>query len=128
MSNIKPKCFCDETCWTSLSLKKSGGCANLLTLQVKITSCACLERSGSKLIFHWKAHCFILSKSGQNCLTAAFGSLIIVNKEASSAKSFGFDRRFSVRSFKSRGPRIENIFRWKIIGLHGINEVVEILA
>ena len=106
---------------------------------------------------HFQAHCFILSKSAQSCLAAAFGSLIIVNKEASSAKSFGFDWRFSVRLFKSRGSRIEpwnsslplknancsrfrnnkgdwnnsrswKIFRWKIIGLHGINEVGGIFA
>ena len=48
-----------------------------------------------------------MSKSAQSCLAAAFGPLIIVNKEALSAKSSGFDWRFSVRSFKSRGPRIE---------------------
>ena len=105
--NIRSKCFCDETCWTGLVLKKISGCITFLTLWVKITSCACLERSGLKLIFHWKAHSFILSKSAQSCSAAAFGSLRIVNKEASPAKSFGFDCRFSVRLFKSRGPRIE---------------------
>ena len=27
--NIIPKCFCDETCWTGLLLKKIGGCTAL---------------------------------------------------------------------------------------------------
>ena len=26
VSNIRPKCFCDETCWAGLLLKKIGGC------------------------------------------------------------------------------------------------------
>ena len=65
---------------------------NLFGLKSKVTPCGCLERSGLKLTFHWKAHSFISSKSAESCLAAAFfGSLIIVNKEASSAKSFGFD-------------------------------------
>ena len=108
--NITRQCFCDETCWTGLLVKKIGGCTIFLTLRVKITSYACLDRSGLKLIFHWKAHSFILSKSSQSCLAVAFGSFINVNKEVSSGKSFGFDWRFSVRPFiwikKSRGPRI----------------------
>ena len=157
MSNKRPKRFCDETCWTGSLLKKIGGCITFFTLRVKITSCPCLERSGLKLVFHWKAHSFVLSKFAQSCLAAAFGSLIIVNKKRSSAESFGFDWRFSVRSFKSRGPRTEpcatlhfpqkykllsgpnnkgdwnnwrnwKIFRWKIIGLHGINKVGGIFA
>ena len=99
VSNIRPKCFCDETYWTGLLLKKNGECTTFLTLRVKITSCACLDWSGLKLIFHWKAYSFILSKSAQSSLAVAFGSFINVNKEVSSAKSFGFDWRFSVRSF-----------------------------
>ena len=76
-SNIRPKCFCDETCWTGLLLEKIGGCTNFLILRVKITSCACLDGSGLKLIFHWKAHSFILSKSSQSCLAVTLGHLLI---------------------------------------------------
>ena len=61
------------------------------TSRVKITSCACLDGSGLKLIFHWKVHLVILFKSSQSCLPAVFGSFVIVNKEVSFAKSFGFD-------------------------------------
>ena len=60
--NIRPKCFCDETCWTGWLLKKNDGCTTYLILRVKITSCACLDGSGYKLIFHWKAHSSILSQ------------------------------------------------------------------
>ena len=55
VSNGRPKCFCDETCWTGLSLKKIGEYTTILTLRVKITSCAYLNGSGLKLIFHWKS-------------------------------------------------------------------------
>ena len=94
VSNIIPKCFSDETRWTGLLLKKIGECTTFFTLRGKITSCACLDWSGLKLIFHWKAHSVILSKSSQSCLAVVFGSFIIVNKEVpkkKSAKNVGFD-------------------------------------
>ena len=72
-SDIKPKYFCDETCWTGLLSKKTGGFTTFLTLQIKVTSYACLNRSGLKLLFHWKAHSFILSKSSSSCLGVEFG-------------------------------------------------------
>ena len=72
-------------------LKTIGRYTTFLTLRVKITSCACLDGSGLKLIFHWKAYLFILSKSSQSCLAVALASFVNVNKEVSSAKSFGFD-------------------------------------
>ena len=96
VSNIRPTCFY-EIYWTGLLLKNIGGCTTFLILRVKRTSCACLDKSGLKVIFYWKAHPFILSKSSQNCLTVVpFGSFINVNKEVLSEKSFGFDWRFSV--------------------------------
>ena len=140
-----------------LLLKKIGRCTTFLVLRVKVTSYACLERSRLKLIFHWKAHSFISSKSAESCFAAAFfGSLIIVNKEVSSAKSFGFkdfqsDRLKAVvresnlkelctppkntncsqvqnnKSDWNNNSRSWKIFRWKMIGLHGINEVGGIL-
>ena len=49
VSNIIPKCSCDETCWTGLLWKKIGGRTTILTLRVKITSCACLDGSETHL-------------------------------------------------------------------------------
>ena len=95
VSNIRPTCFY-EIYWTGLLLKKIGGCTTFLILRVKITSSACLDESGLKVIFYRKAHPFILPKSSQNFLTVPFGSFINVNKEVLSEKSFGFDWRFSV--------------------------------
>ena len=75
---------------------------------MKILSYAFLGGSELKLISYWKANFVILFKSARSCLAVAFGSFINVNKEVSSAKSFGFDSRFSVRLIikikKSRGP------------------------
>ena len=71
VSNTRPECFCNETCWIGLLLKKTGGCTTFLTLRVKIAPCACLDGSRLKLIFYWKVHSFILSKFSQNCLVAA---------------------------------------------------------
>ena len=48
--NIRPKCFCDETYWKGLLLKKIGGCATVLTLRVKIASWARLDGPGLKRI------------------------------------------------------------------------------
>ena len=90
VSTIRRKYFCDETSSTALLFKRIGGYTTFFTLRVKITSCACLDGSGLKLAFYWKTHCVILSKSSENCLAAAFGSFVIVNKEVSSAKGFGF--------------------------------------
>ena len=84
VSNTRPKCFCHETCWTAILLKKIGGCTTFFTLQVKITFYACLDVSGLKPIFHWKGHSVILSESSQSCLAVAFGTFAIVNKEVSS--------------------------------------------
>ena len=91
VSTIRRKYFCDETSSTALLFKRIGGYTTFFNLRVKITSCACLDGSGLKLAFYWKTHCVILSKSSENCLAAAFGSFVIVNKEVSSAKGFGFD-------------------------------------
>ena len=111
VSNMRPKCFCDETCWTGLLLKKIGGCTTFFTLQLKITSCVYLDGSGLKLIFHWKFHSVILSKSSKSFLAVAFGSFIIVNKKVLSAKCFVFYWRFWLDRLytykKNRDPRIE---------------------
>ena len=53
----------------------------------KITSWACLLGSGLKLIFHWKAHCFILERSLLSSKVVITESWITEKKEVSSAKS-----------------------------------------
>ena len=78
-------------------------------LTSETTSCACLDGSGLKLIFHWKAHSFILSKSSQSLLAVAFGSFINVSNEVSSAKSFGF---IEDRLYKLKKQRSENRTLW----------------
>ena len=60
LSSVNPKYFCDNA-WERLSLlKRKGGWKTLYSLQEKITSWVCLLRSRLKLIFHRKAHRFIL--------------------------------------------------------------------
>ena len=81
MSNIKSKCFGDETYWKGLFLKKVGGCATFFALRVNIASWTCLDRPGLEHIFHWKFHSIILSTSSQSCLAVAFGQFTILNKE-----------------------------------------------
>ena len=55
----------------------------------KITSCACLEISGLKLIFHWKAQFVILVKSLFKSFVAFLILCTVANNEVSSANSFG---------------------------------------
>ena len=99
VSNIKRKCFCDETCWTGLLLKRIDECTTFLTLRVKITSCVCLDGSGSKLIFHEEPVHFFCLNPHKVFLAVTFGSFIFVNKEVPSGKNFEFDLRFSTTSF-----------------------------
>ena len=65
--------------------------AGFLILQEKITSWACLERSGLKLIFYWYAKLLIFSRSLFRVLADKFVSQTTENREASSAKSPGYD-------------------------------------
>ena len=48
---------------------------------MKVTSCACLDGSGLELIFHWKAHFFILSKSSQSCIIYKCKQKSVVRKK-----------------------------------------------
>ena len=52
--------FCDDT-WETL-LKRKGKWQTFFTFLEKISSWACLLGLGLKLIFHWKAQCFILAR------------------------------------------------------------------
>ena len=54
-------------------------------LREKITSRACLEISGLKLIFHWKVHFVILVKSLFKSFVAFLILCTVANSEVSSA-------------------------------------------
>ena len=82
-----------------------------ITYQEKITSWACLLRSRLKLVFHWIAQLFLLSKSWFNLFADKCLSFITDKSDVSSSNSLGFQTKLSGRSFtyikKSSGPRIE---------------------
>ena len=58
-------------------------------LQEKTTSSACLEISGLKLVFQWKAHFVILVKSLFKSFVAFLILCTVANSEVSSTNSFG---------------------------------------
>ena len=51
-SRCIPKCFWDDICWTEKLLKERDGWYALFSFREKITSCACLDGSRLKDIFH----------------------------------------------------------------------------
>ena len=77
----------------------------------KITSWACLLGSGLKLIFHWKAHCFILERSLLSSKVVITESWITEKREVSSAKSLVLEDKPSAKSLiyikNNNGPRME---------------------
>ena len=91
----------------------SGGWRKFFDFLVKITSWACLFRSGLKLIFHWKAQSFIVyykltigCKLHNNYIMPLFKSLAELwmswskeNGEVSSAKSLTFEDKPSSKLF-----------------------------
>ena len=54
-------------------------------------SCACLNKSGLKAIFHWNAHSEILFKSSFNCFADTATSWTTEKMDVSSAKSLVID-------------------------------------
>ena len=69
-------------------LKVKGEWDAIDLLQKKITSRACVELSGLKLIFHWKAHFVILVKSLLKSFVALLILCTIANNEVSPENSF----------------------------------------
>ena len=109
-SNMTPRCFWEKL-WQTLLLKTKGGWVDLLDLQLKIISCACLLWSRLKLIFHWKAHSLTFFKSSFNSFTEVFTSWKTENNDVSSAKCFALEVKLSDKSFvyveNNNGPRID---------------------
>ena len=95
---------CILKCWkfvwaTGKLFKAKGGWnAKVDLLREKITSWACLEISGLKLIFHWKTHFVILVKSLFKSFVALSILCTVASNEVSSANSFALHWRPSDKS------------------------------
>ena len=74
LPKINPRCFCNELSWTRLLLKSSTGWLVLVCVFYRklYTSCACLRRSGLKLIFHWWAQICIFRKLSLKVVSVTF--------------------------------------------------------
>ena len=92
-------------------LKVIEGWLTLTVFLGNITSCACLERSGLKVTFHFYAQWKIYFRSLSSWLAEILGSYTVEDNDVSSANSFTVASKFSGRSFmyirKSNGPKIE---------------------
>ena len=87
-SKIIPRCFCEDTWSTGTLLNIKFGCKGLLILWLKITSFACFEGSGLKLIFHWFAQALTFAKSWFNSSEDKVISFTIEKSDVSSANNF----------------------------------------
>ena len=76
-----------DYCWKLIL----DGWFGFLISQEKITSWACSERSGLKLVFHWYAQLLISSRSLFKALVDKFVSWTTENREVSSPKGLGLD-------------------------------------
>ena len=92
-------------------LKVIAGWLTLTVFLENITSCACLERSGLKVIFHFYVQWKKFFRPLSSWLAEILGSYTVEDNDVSSANSFTVDSKFSGRSFmyirKSNGPKIE---------------------
>ena len=77
-------------------LNINSGSIGFLILREKMTSSTCLERSGLKLIFHWKAQ--IISKSLFNAFADVFLSWTTEKRKVSFVKNLGFDDKLVDKS------------------------------
>ena len=94
-SRCIPKCFWDYICRMVELLNKRGWWYTLFTFREKITSWACLDRSGLKDIFDLLAQRLTLSRSLFSFYEVLIGSWTTENIEVSSANSFTLDSRLS---------------------------------
>ena len=61
--SVKPRYFWNKLLLNGILLNKRVGWNNFLIFLLNITSCACLLKSGLKIIFHWKAQLVIAFRS-----------------------------------------------------------------
>ena len=121
-SKYSPKCFWQVLCTMDELLKFNLGWHILWVLREKTISCASLDQSGLKAIFHWNAHSEILFKSSFNYFADKSTSWTTEKMDVSSAKSLLIDDKFLRRSLiyikKKRGPKMEPCRTPAIIGNH----------
>ena len=106
-----PRCFWYRFWFTGILLKINTGWFGFLILREKMTSWACLEGSGLKLIFHWKPQLHILMKSFFNSFAYVFLLWTTEKGEVPSAKGQGLDDKPVDKSLmwtkNNKGPKIE---------------------
>ena len=86
-SNVNPRCFWDILFFKGMLLKERQGWSSFLVFLLNITSCACLVKSGLKIIFHWKAQLLITVRSLRKVAALDWMSLTTEKRDVSSAKS-----------------------------------------
>ena len=108
--NVNSKYFCDDAWETLLLFKRKGGWQNFFSFLEKKYF---LLRSGLKLIFHCKAHCFILARSLLSSEVVITDSWITEKKESwvSSAKNLELEdkpsAKFLIYIRNNNGTRME---------------------
>ena len=98
-------CFCKDTWETLLLLKRKGGWQTFLSYLENIASWPYLLRSGLKLIYHWKVHCFILSTSVLSSEFAITESWITGKRRGISKKLSSWELNCYIKN--SNGPRMK---------------------
>ena len=90
-SNVNPRCFWDILFFKGMSLNERQGWSSFLVFLLNITSCACLVKSGLKIIFHWKAQLLITDRSLRKVAALDWMSLTTEKRDVLSAKRFQFE-------------------------------------
>ena len=96
-SKITRRCVWKLTWETLLLLKSKGGCVTFFNFLLNI-SWACLQQSGLKVIFHWKAQSLIFLRSLFDSIADVFISCTTENRDVLSANSLALDDKPSGRS------------------------------
>ena len=98
-SIIKPRCFWNKQLLNGTLLTKRVGWRNFLIFLQNITSCACLLKSGLKIVFHWKAQLDIAFRSWLKVAALVWILFTTEKRDVSSAKSLQFEERSLGKSF-----------------------------
>ena len=90
----------------------------LVAFLLKMISWVCLFGSGSKLIFHWKAHLLISLRLLFRLLVVLSDILIVENRDVSSVNNLGLHSRLSDKSLiYFRNKSRPNLEQWESTGL-----------
>ena len=85
--------------WWNALLKTNGRCDTFFNFLLKITSWACLLRSGLKLIFPWKSQSLIFFKSLLSSFAEVVMSCVTENRDVSPANNFVLESSSPDKSF-----------------------------